>query len=268
MLDALRDFSLAWYTLMSRFGSGVTSPLQALVYRDLGVPFVSALLLGVIGSLAPCQMSANVSAIAFVSGRATRGTGTVWREAAAYLAGKVVVYTIVGAAAILLGFTFPTWALVLLRKLTGPLMIVVGLYTLGLLRFRFVVGEGITDRLAERLLAGRRGVPRGDQTLGSTGSFLLGAIYGLTFCPTMVLLFFGILVPLGLRSTAGVLLPGFFALGTAVPLLAFVTFLTLGSGATRDWLRGARRVDRYVRPVVGTVFLILGANDTILYWFL
>lgn len=268
MLDTLRDWSLAWYTLMSRFGSSVTAPIQGLVYRDLGLPFISALLLGVIGSLAPCQMSANISAIAFVSRRATSGKGTVWRDAAAYLAGKVIVYSAIGAAAILLGFTLPTWALVLLRKLTGPLMIIVGLYTLKLIRFHFVIGDGFTRQLIERLAAAQRALPGGDRQYGSAGSFLLGAIYALTFCPTMVLLFFGVLVPLGLRSASGVVLPAFFALGTALPLLAYVTFLISGLGASGDWLRGVRRADHYLRLAVGSIFLVLGVNDTILYWFL
>lgn len=256
MLEALRELSLTWYAWLSRLGAELTQPLQGLAYRA-DLPALSALALGVIGSMAPCQMSANVAAIAYASGRAAAGPRGVLRTAVAYLAGKIAVYAGLGGAAIGLGYGLPAPALGMVRRLVGPAMILLGLSMLGLVRLHFSPGTALAGRVLRRL-----------PDRGAAGAFLLGAGYSLAFCPTMALLFFGLLVPLGIRSQGGLALPAFFAAGTALPLLSYCAFLSLGLGARRDWLEGTRRLDRYVRAVAGTAFVVLGVNDTLLYWFL
>lgn len=257
MLDWLREAALDWYVLLNTPSTWLAGPLgQAARQSDL--PVLAAMLFGLVGSLAPCQVTANVSAMAYL-GRQAGERRRVWPGALGFVLGKVLVYSILGGVAILLGFKLPTPVMVWIRQLLGPMLIVFGLYYLHVLRLRFTLGEGLVQRLDARL--------RGGAT-GGGGAFMLGGIYSLAFCPTMALLFFGILVPLGLRSPTGLALPAFFGVGTAVPLLLFAAVLALGLDDAAALNRRARRWDRWLRVGVGVVFLLAGLNDTFVYWFL
>lgn len=256
MLTTLQSLALQWYAALSRLSAAAAEPVQA-VALGLNIPALSAFLYGLLGSLAPCQLTANAGGIAYVARAAAGGKPAIWRSAGGFLLGKALTYTVLGAVAILLGLRLPPTAMAALRKLYGPLMIVFGLHLLGAVTMRLPW----LDRLGEWLL--RRVPGRADG-----GAMALGAAYALAFCPTMALLFFGLLVPLGIQAPAGLALPAIFAAGTAVPVLTLAAFLALGLGAARDWLRGVRRLDRPIARVAGVVFLLAGLNDFFIYWFI
>src|SRR5207244_4516732 len=101
---------------------------------------------------------------------------------------------------------------------------------------RFSLGHGLADWLERRA---------GD---GASGAFVLGTAFSLAFCPTLFLLFFGLTIPLALASPVGVLYPGLFAVGTALPLLLLAGVITAGVGAVQGIVAGAGRVDAWLRP--------------------
>jgi cytochrome c biogenesis protein CcdA len=246
------EVAYRWYALLSQWSAQVGEPLQQ-VLRSQNLPAVSALLLGLIGAVAPCQVTANAGAIAFVS-QAGSEQRPLWRIVRDYLLGKAAVYILLGFLAAMLGFRVPTPVMALLRKLTGPLMILMGLYFFGLIRLRGEAGARITEWVQAH--APRRGSP----------AFWLGVAFSLGFCPTMAMLFFGALVPLILDSPAGMLLPVIFAIGTALPVILWALALSAGRGAANRWVKSVRRLDKAVRVLVAAVFLLLGLNDTVLYW--
>src|SRR3989304_9163300 len=90
-----------YYAALSALSAALNGPLNDMATR-VNVPVVSALLLGLIGAMAPCQLTTNVSALAFVARRLDSGD-TVWRAALAYAAGKGLVYAVGGAGIVLLG---------------------------------------------------------------------------------------------------------------------------------------------------------------------
>lgn len=155
--------------------------------------------------------------------------------------GKALVYTVLGVAVILAGRELSTRLIpivVVARKAFGPLMLLHGLHVLGLAPLRFSLGRGLTAWLAARSGG------------GTGGAFLLGSAFAFCFCPTHFLLFFGLTIPLALRSSVGVVYPGVFALGTALPLLGLTALLIARTGATGRYLAGARRVDTWLRPAL------------------
>lgn len=253
-MDLLTDAAYQWYLMLSRVGAPLQSGLDALLHSQ-SMPVVSALLLGLLGGLAPCQLSSNASAIAYVTQEDPQ-PGKLWRTVGAYIGGKAVVYLILGFLAAMLGLRLPVTAMALLRKLAGPLMVLVGLYLFGWIRWR-PSGDGtrVGTWLTQRLPVSR------------SPAFWLGFAFSLAFCPTMAALFFAGLVPLVVEGQAGVVLPAFFAVGTALPVVIWAVALTAGREAAKRWLRGVRRSDRIVRWAAGAVFVLLGLNDTVLYWF-
>ncbi len=253
----MRELVSEWYALLGTVNGTVAEPLRALA-DGLGAPAISALLFGVIGATAPCQLTTGASALAYVA-RDAGNRRVIARRALAYLLGKALVYTLLGIAVILAGRQLAQSSIpviVVARKVLGPLMILLGLYLLGLVPLRFSLGQGLAGWLEARTGA------------GAAGAFLLGVAFSFAFCPTLFLLFFGLTIPLALDSPVGVVYPGIFALGTTLPLLGLAVLLAAGVGVTRGYLRGARRIDRWLRPAAGIILVLAGLNDTVTYWFL
>ena len=252
----MSEWVLQWYAFLSTLNAIVADPLREAADGVSWAPF-SALAFGLIGATAPCQLSTNLAALAYVA-RADQNRGGAASTALAYLLGKVVVYTVIGTAVILAGRQLALGAIplvVVARKALGPTMVALGLYFLGALPLRFAFGGAISDWIEARSGTGTR------------GAFLLGTAFSFAFCPTLFLLFFGLTIPLALASPVGVVFPGLFAVGTAVPLLALAGLATLGdaAGAYRRWLQ---RGGRWVRPAAAVVLLVAGLHDTLVYWFL
>lgn len=217
---------------------------------------LGAFLLGLLGAVAPCQLTGNAAAIAYAVQRANQDA-RIGREVFWFVLGKTAVYTAIGLAAVWVGsgleqklIPFFQW----MRKFLGPLFLLTGLLMVGWLRFP-LVDLGISNKLrswAERLGGGK-------------AAFLFGAAVSLGFCPTMATLFFGWLIPMILASNVGAGLPVLFAVGTSVPVLLLV--ITGGTlGVRGGWLRKSRRIGRAVTLIVGAVFMLLGLLDTITYW--
>ncbi len=99
-------------------------------------------------------------------------------------------------------------------------------------------------------------------------AFLLGIAFSFAFCPTLFWLFFGLTLPLALRSHGGWAFPGLFAVGTTLPLLAVAAGVALGLGTTDSLAGSLTRVHRALRWAAGMLFMLGGLHDTIVYWWL
>jgi cytochrome c-type biogenesis protein len=257
MLDAIRELALRWYSFTSALSAGAMPTFLALDSR-IGVPLVSALLLGVLGAAAPCQLTQSISMLTIL-GRQSAGRPR-WQGALAYLSGKALVYSVLGIFAVVLGAGLSEVSIpifVAARKALGPLMIVVGLVMVGALRWSWVPGSDLSARL--RSVACQR---------AAGGPFLLGVAFGFAFCPTLLALFLGLLIPLALSRPDGVVYPALFALGTALPLLIILGLLSLGGASLRSNVRPLAQGQRIVAMLAGMLLIVIGLNDTVVYWLL
>ncbi|MDP3768379.1 MAG: sulfite exporter TauE/SafE family protein, partial [Dehalococcoidia bacterium] len=142
-------------------------------------------------------------------------------------------------------------------KALGPLMILVGLGLVGLVPLRTRFGQQLAWRLSQRLRA-----------RGAVGAFLLGVAFSFAFCPTLFWLFFGLTLPLALKSTAGWAFPGLFALGASLPLLVVTGLVAAGMGAIDVVAGSVRRLERPLRAAAAVVLVVAGLHDTVVYWLL
>ncbi|MGH8546500.1 MAG: sulfite exporter TauE/SafE family protein [Gammaproteobacteria bacterium] len=256
-MELLGELMREWYVLLSQVSVALSVPVKQMA-DGLQLPILAVLLIGLVGALSPCQLTTNLSAMAYVSRRA--GEGQVWSEALAYTIGKVLIYTLAGGAVILLGLKLQQSAIpiaVITQKIVGPLMILIGFGMLGLIRLRGSFGRRLSCWCEARL-------PK----RGLIGAFSLGAAFSFTFCPTLFWLFFGLMIPLALISIGGWTFPGLFALGTVLPLLVFSALLASGSDLSGKLTDGLRRYQRRISQVSGAVFILAGINDTLTYWFI
>lgn len=243
------------YNWFSQFSALISQPIFAIT-EVTDVTLLSALLLGLVGALAPCQISANIGAITYFGNRQVQQKLAL-SEVFFYLLGKIAVFAAFGLLFWLVGRNLSTQSIPLFvwaRKLLGPLLVLIGLFLLGWVRLPG--GGGMKWSFTLKQWAKRLG--------GKAGAFFLGVAFSLGFCPTMFWLFFGLLMPMALDSRAGVLLPPLFALGTAVP---FLLFLGLSYGFGIDaYVKKAKVMGRNVQWLAGAVFILLGILDTLTYW--
>ncbi|PIP31638.1 cytochrome C biogenesis protein, partial [bacterium (Candidatus Gribaldobacteria) CG23_combo_of_CG06-09_8_20_14_all_37_87_8] len=136
-------------------------------------------------------------------------------------------------------------------KILGPVLIIIGLIMFGVIKINFGKGgeriEKIKIRLAQK---------------GFVGSFLLGAIFALAFCPYSGVLFFGALIPLVLKSAEGLLLPSIFALGTGLPVIIFSFIIAFAVQKLGQVFQIMQKIERIIRYSVATIFLGAGMYYT------
>ena len=223
---------------------------------NLDIPVVSALLLGLLTAISPCPMATNIAAIAYVSRRVTDRRYAVM-TGILYTLGRMLSYSILGILIIVVGLEIPGVASFLQdfgERILGPLLIVVGLIMLNINKFSFSLGG---EKLAS--IGGKVA------DWGVIGGFLLGALFALAFCPYSAVLFFGVLIPLALKSSGGVMLPAVFAIGTGLPVLVFGTLLSVGVARVSTWLNTLTRAEKIVRVVVSIIFIGVGIYYVVLW---
>jgi cytochrome c-type biogenesis protein len=119
---------------MSQISNLLSQPFLNIVNSTTAIPVLSAFILGIVGAMAPCQITGNLGAITFYSNQSLQ-KGIAWKELLFFIFGKIFAFSGIGLIVWLMGkeiqstltLYFP-W----LRKLIGPILILVGLYLLGL----------------------------------------------------------------------------------------------------------------------------------------
>ncbi len=221
-----------------------------------GLPVIAAFLIGLVAAISPCPLATNITALAYISRNIT-DRKYVAVAGALYTLGRMVSYFIIGAVIILAGVNIPGLANALQSSgemFLGPLLIVVGILMLGIIKIPALRGGGRLARIGERV-ARRRWL----------GPFLLGVVFALAFCPYTALLFFAVLIPLSIESTAGVTFPAVFAIGTGLPVLIFAILLSFGVSKVSTWLDKVTAVEKWIRKIAAVVFIGVGIYYVVLW---
>ena len=214
---------------------------------------VSALWLGILTSISPCPLAANIAAVSYV-GRHVGSPRRVLFAGALYTSGRSLAYLVLGAAAV--------WSLMSVvsassflqgsfSRLIGPMLIAVGLFLLGLFSFS-IRGAGVSDAMRERI-----------DRAGIWGALPLGALLALAFCPVSAALFFGSLVPLATQNSSPILLPAVYGIGTGLPVVVFAVLIALGVGWMGAVLDRVQAFERWARLATGLVFIGVGIFETL-----
>jgi len=223
---------------------------------NLNIPVLSALFLGLLAAISPCPMATNIAAIAYVSRRVTDRRYAVM-TAALYTLGRMISYSVLGILIIMAGLEIPGLASFLQdfgEEILGPLLIIVGLIMLNINRLSFSLGGGKLSSIGGKVA-----------DLGMIGGLLLGILFALAFCPYSAVLFFGVLIPLALKTTGGVTLPAVFAIGTGLPVLVFGMLLSIGVSRVSTWLNALTRAEKIIRVVVSIIFIGIGIYYVVLW---
>ena len=212
------------------------------------LPVASALWLGILTSISPCPLAANIAAVSFLSKKINH-PGLVLRSSVAYVAGRMLAYAVLGVVIITSLASVPATANFLqkyMNKILGPVLLIAGLFLLDIIKMN-IPGFSVSHN-KQTALAGS----------GAKGSFILGAIFALSFCPIAAALFFGSLIPLALKSSYGITLPFFYGIGTGIPAVVFALGIAMGVTSFSKWLRKVAVLELYTRKITGVIFIFVG----------
>lgn len=210
--------------------------------------FFSALWLGILTSISPCPLTTNIAAVSFLSKKVNRPK-LVLLSGIFYTLGRMFAYLVLGGLIIGSLVSVPFIANFLqkyMNKALGPILILVGLFLLGVLKFsipKMSCSQENQDKLAQS---------------GMGGAFALGVIFALSFCPISAGLFFGSLIPLSLSHSQGFILPIFFGIGTGLPVLFFAVSIALGVKSINRWIHNIKRLEFCATKLTGALFVIVG----------
>lgn len=221
-----------------------------------GLPFIAAFLIGLLAAISPCPLATNITAMAYISRNIT-DRRYVATSGILYTLGRMVSYSAIGALVILAGLSIPGISEALQdsgEQFLGPLLIIVGILMLGIIKIPFVQGSGRLSSIAERVAK-----------RGRVGAFLMGVVFALAFCPYTAILFFGVLIPLSIKSTGGITFPAVFAIGTGLPVLLFAVLLSFGVAKVSQWLNKITAAERVMRRIAALIFIGVGIYYIVLW---
>ncbi|MDR4943411.1 MULTISPECIES: sulfite exporter TauE/SafE family protein [Bacillus] len=237
------------FSTISEWSYQLMSPLMDVASATKSVPLLFPFLLGVVGTLAPCQLTGNISAVTLYGNQSLQ-KGHAWKHILLFILGKIIAFTTIGLLVWFLGKEFQqtlTLYFPWLRKIIGPLLILMGLMLAGIIKSRSFFSIKFIRKQNE------------------VGSFLLGFFFSLAFCPTMFVLFFGTLIPLSFSYNYGYLFPTFFSIGTALPIVVLM-FIIFYLGLNGALLKKSRKIGKIIQLIAGVLLILIGLYDTTLYW--
>lgn len=215
---------------------------------------ISAVWLGILTSISPCPLATNIAAVSYIS-KNLSNKKSVALSSLLYTLGRMSAYTVVSAIVVTsivstpkLSHFLQVWG----TKIIGPVLILTGAFLLELIVIPMPSfgGEKIKP-----------------EKFGLFGSFLLGFIFALSFCPVSAALFFGSLIPLAVLQESKFLLPLFYGVGTALPVVLFAILIAVGSSKVGTVFTQITKIEKWVRRIFGVILITIGIYYTLGYVF-
>lgn len=210
------------------------------------IPLLAAFALGLLTAIAPCPLATNITATAFIA-KTINSRKKVLFSGLLYTLGRMFSYTAIGA---IIYFGANTFQIAKLfqgngEKYIGFVLVILGLIMLDIIKFNFIKGGNWIDQLSDQF-----------KTKGLLGAFLLGALFALAFCPYSGALFFGMLVPMTLKS--GLAMPVAFSVGTGLPVILFAFVIAFSMEKLGIYFKAITKIEKVMRILAGVTFVATG----------
>ena len=211
------------------------------------MPWLSALVLGLMTAISPCPLATNITAIGFIS-KDIENRNRVFLNGLLYTLGRAITYTSI-ALVIYFGadqFKFSGFFQRYGEKFLGPLLIIIGIFMLGIIKINFPGMGKLTARMENK------------SSWNYIDAILLGIVFALAFCPYSGVLYFGMLVPMTVSSASGLYLPIVFALATGIPVIIFAWVLAYTVSGIGNVSNKVKTFEIWVRRIIAVLFILGG----------
>lgn len=226
--------------------------------QNTDFPLLAAFALGLLTAIAPCPLATNITATAYIA-KNIESQRKVVLSGILYTLGRVFSYTAIG---LIIYFGFSKFEIARLfqgngEKYIGFVMILIGLVMIDVLKLNFITGLNFQEKASEKF-----------KNKGLLGSFSLGALFALAFCPYSGALFFGMLIPMMLTSSAGILLPIVFSIGTGIPVILFAFVIAYSINKLGAYFNRITKIEKVMRYAAGGIFILTGLYYINIYFHL
>jgi sulfite exporter TauE/SafE len=219
-------------------------------------PALTAFILGLMTAISPCPLATNITAVGYI-GKDLEDKRRVFYNGLIYTLGRAITYVVIGLVFYLGASQFKVsgfiqhWG----ERMLGPLLIVIGIFMLGLIRIA-IPGMG---RLSERM--GKNAHKSFWDVL------LLGIVFALAFCPYSGVLYFGMLIPLTITSASGLFLPLIFAVATGLPVILVAWLIAYSISGVGKFYSNVKLFEFWFRRIVAVVFILVGLYYSYIFYF-
>ncbi|MCA1759878.1 MAG: aromatic aminobenezylarsenical efflux permease ArsG family transporter [Bacteroidales bacterium] len=220
------------------------------------LPLLSAFILGLMTAISPCPLATNITAIGYIS-KDIQSQKRVFYSGLIYTLGRGITYTLIGlafffgASQFKFSMAFQVWG----ERILGPLLIIIGLFMLGVINLKIPGISSLTEKMENNAKGGFWGV------------LLLGIVFALAFCPYSGVLYFGMLIPMTVSSATGLYLPAVFALATGVPVIIFAWIIAFSVGSIGQMYNKIKTFEKWFRRVIAVLFIGVGIYYIIITFF-
>ena len=215
--------------------------------ESITIPWVTALVLGLMTAISPCPLATNITAVGFIS-KDIENRKRVFVNGLLYTLGRAISYTTI-AMIIYLGadqFKFSGFFQRYGEKILGPLLIIIGLFMLDVIKIKFPGISGLTSKMEKKT------------KWGYFDAILLGMFFALAFCPYSGVLYFGMLIPMTINSASGLYLPIVFALATGIPVIIFAWVLAFAVSGIGTVYNKVKTFELWFRRIIAVLFILVG----------
>ncbi len=210
-------------------------------------PIVTAFILGLMAALSPCTLATNITAIGFIS-KDISSRKKVFLCGLVYTLGRAITYTGIGLLFFFGAnqFEFASFLQIWGEKLLGFLLIIIGLFMLGVIKIRFLETSSLAGKISK------------NNKNSLWKALLLGIIFALAFCPYSGILFFGMLIPVSVASPSGLYLPFIFAIATGLPVIFFAWLIAFGLWSLGKIYDKIKIFELWFRRIIACLFIVVG----------
>jgi cytochrome c-type biogenesis protein len=218
-------------------------------------PILSAWALGILTAISPCPLATNITATAYIA-KTLEGKRKVLLSGLLYTLGLAFTYTTIamiismGASKFHVAKFFQGNG----EKFLGPIMIIIGLIMLNVIKLNFMGKSGLKEKMGDKF-----------KDRGLLGSFLLGALFAMAFCPYSGAMYFGMLVPMTIESELGITLPLFFALGAGSLVLFFTFIIAFSFEKLGLYFKRITQIEKVMRFIAAVLFIGTGLYYVLIY---
>ncbi len=220
------------------------------------LPILSAFLLGLMTAISPCPLATNITAIGYIS-KDIESRNKVFINGLIYTLGRAISYTVIGLIFFFGASQFEFTGILQIwgEKLLGPILIIIGLFMLGLIRIKIPGMSSLTEKMESKSNSGFWGV------------LLLGIVFALAFCPYSGVLYFGMLIPMTISSASGLYLPIIFAIGTGIPVIIFAWLIAFSVGSIGGLYNKMKVFETWFRRAIAATFIVVGIYYIFIMYF-
>lgn len=211
------------------------------------MPFFTAFLLGLMTAISPCPLATNITAIGFIS-KDIENRNRVFFNGLFYTLGRAITYIslaliiFLGADQLKFSGFFQKYG----EKFIGPLLVIIGLIMLNVLKINFPGTGNLTSGMQKKT------------KWSYFDAILLGLVFALAFCPYSGVLYFGMLIPMTVKSTSGLYLPLVFAFATGIPVIILSWVLAYAVSGIGTIYNRIRVFELWFRRIIALLFISVG----------